>query len=225
MAILTFKLNENLFLRDPLSSDLGKRIIHAGIQLIDKSGFDSFTFKKLATEIDSTEASAYRYFENKHRLLLYLIDLYWTWLGHKMDYRNQNIEDPIERLRNCIQLFAEEKRSDTEDTFMEYDRLQRIVHREFEKTYLTRQVDSDNKDGLFLPYKAICKNIGAIVREINPKYPFPNSLVSTIMLSANHQLFYARHLPELSDIKNDSKQRHAQLIKFLETMILKTIQV
>jgi AcrR family transcriptional regulator len=224
MTIVAFKLNDNLFLRDPLLSNLGRKIIHSGIHLIDYMGFENFTFKKLASEITSTEASVYRYFENKHRLLLYLIELYWTWLGHKMDYRNQNIKDPVERLRNCIRLFVEEKTFDPETTFMECEKLQRIVHREFEKTYLTRQVDMDNRDGLFLPYKTICRNIGAIVREINPKYPFPNSLVSTIMLSANHQLFYARHLPELSDIKNDSKNRHTQLVKFLESTILNTIQ-
>jgi hypothetical protein len=47
MAILGFKLNSNLFLRDPQSTELGQAIIEHSIKLIDKIGFDEFTFKKL----------------------------------------------------------------------------------------------------------------------------------------------------------------------------------
>ena len=75
MPILTFKLNTNLFLRDPQGTELGKNIISASIRLIDRVGFDEFTFKKLAKAIHSTEASIYRYSENKHRLVLDLARL------------------------------------------------------------------------------------------------------------------------------------------------------
>ena len=69
---LAIKLQHELFLRDPQETELGKKIIEQGILLIDKLGFEEFTFKKLASKIGSTEASVYRYFENKHRLLMYL---------------------------------------------------------------------------------------------------------------------------------------------------------
>lgn len=223
MAILTFRLNSNLFLRDPQSSDLGQKIIQAAIKLLDKSGFDAFTFKKLGLEIGSPEASIYRYFENKHRLLLYLIDWYWTWLEYKIDFATQNIKSPYDRLNICIRLLVEEKQADPEIPFIDEQKLQRIVNSEFEKTYLTKQVDTDNKEGLFLPYKSLCRRIASIVKEINPKYPFPHSLVSTVMLSASHQLYYAQHLPSLSDIKADSKQKHEKLRDFLETLVLNTI--
>lgn len=224
MAILSFQLTSNLYLRDPQSSDLGQKIIQASIEMIDKAGFDHFTFKKLGVEIGSPEASIYRYFENKHRLLLYLIDWYWTWLEYKIEYENQNVKSPVDRLHNCIRSLVEEKRADPETPHIDEQKLQRIVHCEFEKTYLTRQVDTDNKEGLFLPYKSLCNHIASIVREINPKYPFPHSLVSTIVLSANHQLYYAQHLPSLSDLKNNSKQKFNKLVEFLETLVLNTIQ-
>ena len=72
---ISFRMNENVFLKDPLSSDLGKKIIRASIDLIAELGFDDFTFKKLATKISSTEASVYRYFENKHNLFYHMLFL------------------------------------------------------------------------------------------------------------------------------------------------------
>ncbi|MGZ5010791.1 MAG: TetR/AcrR family transcriptional regulator, partial [Methylobacter sp.] len=65
-------MNDKLFLRDPEQSELGKKIILHSIQLIHKNGFEAFTFKKLAEAIGTTEAGIYRYFENKHRLLIYI---------------------------------------------------------------------------------------------------------------------------------------------------------
>lgn len=223
MAILSFRLNSNLYLRDPQSSELGQSIIQGSIKMIDKLGFEEFNFKKLGTQIGSPEASIYRYFENKHRLLLYLIDWYWTWLEYRINFCNQNISNPAERLHNCVRLLVEEKTNDPEISFVDEQKLQRIVNTEFEKTYLTRQVDIDNKEGLFLPFKSMCKKIADVVKELNPKYPFPHSLVSTVVLSANHQLYYAQHLPSLTDIKADSKQKHNKLAEFLVTMILNTI--
>ncbi|HEY0741562.1 MAG TPA: TetR/AcrR family transcriptional regulator [Chryseosolibacter sp.] len=223
MPILAFKLNSNLFLRDPQSSELGQKIIEHSVDMVDRLGFDEFTFRKLGAEIGSPEASIYRYFENKHRLLLYLIDWYWTWLDYRIEFRNQNVKSAAERLRNCIQLLVEEKAFDPDIPFMDEQKLQRIVNSEFEKTYLTRNVDSDNKEGLFLPYKGVCKKVAALIKEINPKYMFPHSLASTIMLSANHQVYYAMHLPSLTDIKKDSKRKHSELVDFLQGIVINTI--
>lgn len=223
MPILSIQLNPNLYLRDPQSSQLGQNIIQASIKMIDDAGFEDFNFKKLGIEIGSPEASVYRYFENKHRLLLYLIDWYWTWLEYRIDFQNQNIKSPAERIQNCVRLLVEPKTVDPEIPFVDQQKLQRIVNTEFEKTYLTRQVDTDNKEGLFLPYKSLCKKIAAIVKEINPRYAFPHSLVSTILLSANHQMYYAQHLPSLTDIKTDSKQKYSKLTEFLVHLVFNTI--
>ncbi|MBL7857267.1 MAG: TetR/AcrR family transcriptional regulator [Cyclobacteriaceae bacterium] len=223
MPILSFKLNTNLFLRDPQSSELGQKIIEKSIEMIDELGFEQFTFRKLADQIESTEASVYRYFENKHRLLLYLIDWYWMWLEYRLDFSTQNIKDPRERLRLCLQLLAEEKHFDSSFAFVDEQALQRIVVSDFEKTYLTKQVDVDNKDGLFLPFKSVCKKISNILKEINPHFPYPNSLVSTVMLAMTHQLYYAEHLPSLTDIKYNPKLHHKKLYEFLEAITFKTL--
>jgi AcrR family transcriptional regulator len=98
MAIISFKLNSKLYLRDPQNSDLGARIIEESILMINEMGFEQFTFKKLGEQIDSTEASIYRYFENKHKLLIYLIDWYWTWMEYRIDFSITNVKEPQEKL-------------------------------------------------------------------------------------------------------------------------------
>lgn len=224
MAILTFKLNEKLFLRDPQNTALGQNILSKSVEMIENLGFELFTFKKLGEEIGSPEASIYRYFENKHRLLLYLIDWYWTWLEHRLDFEIHNVEDPCERLRKCLRLLTQDTPENSQIAFVKAETLQRIVMTEFEKTYLTKQVDTDNREGLFFPYKAVCKKIASIIMEINPKYPFPHSLVSTALLALTHQLYYAQHLPSLSDLKYDEEQNAEKLYEFLEGFLLNTIR-
>jgi AcrR family transcriptional regulator len=86
------KTKKKLFLKDPETTDLGKRIIENSIKLIDELGFDSFNFKKLASSIDSTEASIYRYFENKNKLLFYLISWYWSWVKYNIDYKTHTLK-------------------------------------------------------------------------------------------------------------------------------------
>ena len=46
-------INDNIYLKDPESSDLGKKIIQQSILMIDEIGFDKFTFKKLGDTIGS----------------------------------------------------------------------------------------------------------------------------------------------------------------------------
>lgn len=224
MAILTFKLNDKLFLKDPQNTELGQSILTKSVEMIEQLGFELFTFKKLGEEIGSTEASIYRYFENKHRLLLYLIDWYWTWLDHRLDFETNNVQDPRERLRKCLRVLTQDTPLDSQIAFVKEKTLQHIVMTEFEKTYLTKQVDTDNKEGLFFPYKAVCKKIASIIHEINPKYPFPHSLVSTALLALTHQLYYSRHLPSLSDIRYNEQKHGEKLYQFLEGLLLNTIR-
>jgi AcrR family transcriptional regulator len=98
LSNLHIHVSENVYLKDPESSDLGKRIIRGSISLLNEIGFDSFTFQKLAKEIKSTEASVYRYFENKHKILLYLFSWYWSWMEYRMVFALANIESAQRRL-------------------------------------------------------------------------------------------------------------------------------
>ena len=70
LKTLQIKVNDKTYLKDPETSDLGKRIVEHSIILINEIGFEAFTFRKLGLKINSNESSIYRYFENKHKLLL-----------------------------------------------------------------------------------------------------------------------------------------------------------
>ncbi|NOT74887.1 MAG: TetR/AcrR family transcriptional regulator [Cyclobacteriaceae bacterium] len=222
-SVLSFKLNEHLYLRDPQHTELGQNIIRKSVDLIDQLGFEHFTFKKLAQEIESTEASVYRYFENKHRLLQYLISWYWNWLEYKVDLATNSLTNPSDKLKAFLKIVAEEKKFDPTFEFVDEEALDRIVMEEFDKTFLTKWVDTDNKEGLFLSFKSLCKKIAAIIKEINPQYPYPNGLISTALLAAKKQHFFAEHLPSLTNLKND-KKFHQNLYLFLESLVFNTIK-
>ena len=223
MPNLLFKLNEHLYLRDPQHTLLGQNIIRVSVDLIDRLGFEHFTFKKLAEEINSTEASVYRYFENKHRLLLYLIAWYWSWMEYRIDLVTSSIADPKEKLKACLKVIAEEKKYDPNFEFVNEESLSRIVVAELDKTFLTKWVDNDNKEGLFGGFKSLCKKIAGWVTEVNPEYPYPNSLVSTILLTAKQQVFFSEHLPSLTNI-NRNENSQDKLRHFLETIVFQSIQ-
>ena len=72
-------VNDKIFIKDPEHSEIGKSIIKSSMEMIHTMGMERFTFKKLATELGTTESTIYRYFENKHMLLIYLISWYWGW--------------------------------------------------------------------------------------------------------------------------------------------------
>ena len=223
MTKLAFKLNEHLYLRDPQHTLLGQKIIHSSIKLIDQLGFEQFTFKKLADEIQSTEASIYRYFENKHRLLNYLISWYWHWMEYRIEIFTNAVVDPKEKLKACLRVIAEEKKYDPTFEFVNEEALHKLVVAELDKTYLTKGVDDYNKEGLFMGFKSVCQKISQFILLVNPSYPFARALVSTILITANQQLFFASHLPSLTSIKANN-ERYQQLFNFLENIVFNSIQ-
>jgi AcrR family transcriptional regulator len=202
MAItIQMKLNEKLYLRDPQDTKLGRKIIQYGILLIDEIGFEDFNFKKLAQRIGSTEASVYRYFENKHLLLVYLLSWYWEWMKFRIDYNTMNIADPRRKLRIAISAIVDTARRNTSIEFVDEDVLHRIVVAESTKAYHTKQVDEENKHGFFLTYKTLNKKIAGIISELNPDYLYPRALASTILEMANNHIYFALHLPSMTDVE------------------------
>lgn len=194
------KLNEKLYLRDPQQTKLGKKIIQYSILLIDEIGFEAFTFKKLAERIGSTEASIYRYFENKHLLLVYLLCWYWEWMKFRIDYHTMNVESPQRKLKIAINSIVDTSKRNTSIEFVDEDVLHRIVVAESAKAYHTKEVDKENKKGFFLTYKGLAGRLAEIIQEIKPDYKYPRALASTLLEMANNHIYFALHLPSLTDI-------------------------
>ena len=104
---LKIQVNEKIFVKDPETSTLGRKIIKESILLMDEIGFENFTFKKLGERIGSNESSIYRYFESKHKLLVYLSSWYWGWMEYRLVFENNNIENPFEKLKKAITIVTE----------------------------------------------------------------------------------------------------------------------
>ena len=219
---LQIKMNEKLFLRNPEQSELGKKIILHSINLIYKNGFESFTFKKLAEDIGTTEAGIYRYFENKHRLLIYIAAWYWSWVEYRISFYTNNIEDPLKKLKKIIHLLATTVEDDIKTSHINENALHQIIIAEGSKVYLTRHVTADNKDQLFKPYKDLCAKIGDVILECNPKYKYPKSLASTIIEMAHFQNFFMYNLPSLTDFGKDKDE--LKIILFLEDLVFSSIK-
>ena len=196
---LKIQVNEKIYVKDPETSALGKKIVEQSILLIDEIGFDNFTFKKLGEKIGSNESSIYRYFENKHKLLVYLSSWYWSWMEYKLVFATTNISDPTEKLKKAITVVTEKVTDDTNTEHINESILNKIIIAEFTKTVQTKEVDQENKEGFFLIYKRVINRIVGMVKEVNPEYPFAKSLVSTIVEGSLHQHFLMQHLKTITD--------------------------
>lgn len=218
---LQIKMNPSLYLRDPEQSELGRNIIKHGIELIHELGFEAFTFKKLAESIGSTEAGVYRYFENKHKLLVYIISWYWGWLEFQINYQTNNIKDPTTKLKKVIKLLAANVEDDLLTTHVDESILHQILIAEGSKAYLTNHVAKDNKQHFFKPYKDLCHTLGNIILECSPKYKYPHSLSSTIIEIAHLQNFFMNNLPSLTDFANSKDE--SEIINYLEDLVFNSI--
>lgn len=218
---LQIKMNEALFLRNPESSELGKNILEHSVQLIHKTGFEAFTFRKLAEDIGTTEAGIYRYFENKHKLLVYLTAWYWGWLEFQIRFQTNNINDPTIKLAKVIELLATAVKDDEHTSHINESLLHQIIIAEGSKAYLTKQVGEDNKQQFFKPYKDLCAVISAIISECNPGYKYPKSLASTIIEMAHFQNFFMNNLPSLTDF--GKMKEETEIISFLNDLVFTSL--
>ncbi|HLL96334.1 MAG TPA: TetR/AcrR family transcriptional regulator [Spirosoma sp.] len=219
------RMNERLYLRDPEGSDLGRRIVRQGIRLFDEIGFEDATFKKLAERLNTKESSIYRYFENKHRLLVYLIAWYWQWIDFQLVFRTNNLTDPREKLEWLLNLLLLRDIDQTLTDDIDLRALHSVVVREASKAYLTRHVTEDNRQQLFKPYKDLCIRIAGIILELRPDYPYARSRASSLIETAHYQSFFMHNLPSLTDFGAgpDAPASEAKLLHFLRHLLYSSL--
>lgn len=197
------KINEKIYLKDPESSDLGKRIVENSILMINELGFESFTFKKLGTKIGSNESSIYRYFENKHKLLLYLTSWYWGWLEYQLAFATNGIADSRDKLSKAIEIVTKTTAEDNAFSHINEVLLSRIVINEYSKSYLTKEVDAENKEGYFVIYKRLVSRLKEMIQNVDAGYAYPSSLASTVLEGSLHQHFLKDHFISLTDCRGN----------------------
>jgi len=194
---------EKIYIKDPETSQLGKKIIEQSIILINNQGFDNFNFKKLGELIGSNESSIYRYFENKHKLLLYLTSWYWAWIEYQLVFETSNIPNKLEKLSKAIEVVTRSIKEDSNYSHINEIILNKIIINENSKSYLTKEVDQENREGFFIVYKRIVHRLREIILAVNPNYKFATSLASTVIEASLHQHFLKDHFSSITDCNSD----------------------
>ena len=217
---IQIEVNSKLYSKKPDSSELGQNILSKSIELIDEIGFEAFTFKKLGVAINSPESSIYRYFKNKHMLLVYLTSWYWSWIEYEIVIATANVESPKERLLKSIGVLTKPIMKNNLIPYINEILLSNIIISESIKSYHTKNVDEENKKGYFKTYKMVVQRVSNILLEVKPDFQFPHMLISTIIEGSHHQKYFAEHLPQLTDV---NKENNA-IEKFYTEMVLNFIK-
>jgi AcrR family transcriptional regulator len=220
--MVNVSVKEQCYLKNPAETKLGERIIGASVQLIAELGFEKFTFKRLAAKIGSTEASVYRYFENKHKLLLYLIAWYWTWRFHQLKALTDDIEEPNEKLKKIIHFLCKPVEVDSNFDYINEVELQEIIVAESIKTLHTKDVDDDRKHGYFSAFKDFIHFISDCMQSINPSYPYCHNLASMLIDNIQEQKFNIVHFSTISNLNH--KKTESDLQAFFSHLIFSTLK-
>ena len=219
---IKISLNEGLYLKEPQDSKLGRKIIKYSILLIEEFGFEYFTFKKLAEKINSTEASIYRYFENKHLLLLYLVNWYCEWVSYLIAINTMNINNPMEQLKIIINSFVSASKDNPGVDYVDESKLHNIFIFEGVKVYHTKEVDKENSKGFFKSYKNLANTVSEVISEINPTFKYPFALATNLIEMSNNHIYFAQHLPKLTEVtveKNNTDEVENMLFYFIEKLL------
>lgn len=212
-------INPNLYCKDPESSDLGKKIVSKSIEMLVELGFEGFTFKKLGQAIGSNESSIYRYFESKHKLLVYLVNWYWSWMEYRLVFTTHSMSDPTEKLKTALQMLTQDVKQDDSFSYINEMLLYKIIVHESSKAYLTKDVDEENEQGFYRTYKRVVQRVSDMVLAINPHFEFPHMLISTVIEGAHHQRFFSDHLPSLTDFEEGKNN----IVRFYSDLVFKAI--
>lgn len=196
---MNVQVSEPVYLKDPQGTDLGRRIIEHSVVLIDELGLEKFTFGKLAASLGTAESSIYRYFDNKHRLLIYLIGWYWSWREYKLVFDTANIGDAATKLERGVRSITEPVTDKGSFGYLDLRALYRIAVSESSKAYMTKEVDEEHKEGCFGGFKRLCDRLRDMVLAVSPKHPYPAALASQVVDGSMVQRFFAEHLPSLTD--------------------------
>ncbi|WP_434127627.1 hypothetical protein, partial [Enterococcus faecium] len=78
--------------------------------------------------------------------------------------------------KKAISIVTETIEDDSKTEHINEAILNKIIIEEFTKTFHSKQVDEENKEGFFLIYKQVNYRIEKMILDINPKYPYAKSL-------------------------------------------------
>ncbi len=218
---IKIKVNEDIYLKDPDATVIGRKIISNSIILIDEIGFEEFNFKKLGAKIGSPESTIYRYFENKYFVLHYLTSWYWSWLEYRLVFATTNISSHQEKLKLAITLLTEDVLEDSQFSYINEPALFRIVVTESAKFYFKKGANLENNQELLSVYFRLVERVSQMVLALKPNFKYPHILISTVIEGAHQQKHFAQNLPTLTNAKRESNDISA----FFTLMVFNTLNL
>jgi AcrR family transcriptional regulator len=214
---ITIDVSDTIYLRDPLETGLGKKIIQHSINLFHEVGFEDFNFKKLANRMGSTEASVYRYFENKYKLLAYLVAWYWDFIHFMILIETRNVSNLWEKLYRIVDTLVNSLKDAPVPEYIDHEKLHTIVVENASKVYHNKQVDTLKQAGFYTNFKKLVTTIAEGVKSVDPTYRYPVALATNIVEVSLNNEYYLEHLPGLTDVQNanslDAKKETIKMIK------------
>jgi hypothetical protein len=182
LSVLKISVPDKIFIKDPETSELGRRIIEQSIILI---------------------SSIYRYFESKHKLLLYLSSWYWAWLEYQLVIETFSISNHLEKLEKAVTIVTRTVVEDNNFAHIDETLLYKIIVNESSKSFLTKEVDKENEEGYFEVYKRVITRISEMILNVKKEYSFSLSLASTIIEGGLYQHYLRKHFPSITNCNDD----------------------
>ena len=110
----------------------------------------------------------------------------------------------MEKLAKAIEIVTEEIKDDLSITHINESILNKIIIGEFTKTFLTKEIDEENKEGYFLVYKSVVNRIILMIEEVNADYKYAKTLASTIVQGALHQHYLKEHFKNITNLSESN---------------------
>ena len=129
-----------------------------------------------------------------------------------------SIKDPKERLEKAIKIVTTSIEEDLNYSHINEEILGRIVINESSKSFLTKEVDDENKEGYFVIYKRMVNRLEVMIAAYAPTYGYASSLASTILEGSLHQYFLINHFPTLTSCSAVNKPS-----SFITDLVFKTL--
>jgi len=108
---------------------------------------------------------------------------------------------------------------DSSFSYINEKKLHQIIIKESSKAYYTKDVDKENAKGYYKTYKRVVARVSDFVLAINPDFEFPHMLVSTIIEGAQHQRYFSKHIPALTDYQEGKNN----IVRFYLDMVAKQL--
>lgn len=210
LAQLNVQLDESLYLKDPMGTEVGHELVRVGAELIAREGLESFTMKKLATELGSPESTVYRYFQNKNQLMLYLSSWYWSLLEWKIAFATANLTDARQSLDKALEVLSGST-EEVQTLIVHEQLLHKIVIRESFKSLHICAPNGGSCERFFGAYLNLTQRIAELISDVQPSFATPKALAVTLLETAHYQQFLCHFIPVLTEVRSSTTDLHQLL--------------